>query len=106
MENTNVKSLLEVAGILPTYKSNVKPSLRPKVTASKDAYKIFVENWHSTRIELVEQFKIVDTPQSSKSFGNFLKYQLEAAQEQLLNHSGFPQVLKIFSTMINTWIFS
>jgi DNA repair protein RadC len=52
MENTNVKSLLEVAEILLTYKSNVKPSLRPKV-------------------ELCEQFKVLLLNRSNKAIGIF-----------------------------------
>ena len=71
MENTNVKSLLEVAEILLTYKSNVKPSLRPKVSASRDAYNIFLENWDSTRIELVEQFKVLLLNRAQKALGIF-----------------------------------
>ncbi len=71
MENTNVKSLLEVAEILLTYKSNVKPSLRPKVSASRDAYDIFLENWDSTRIELVEQFKVLLLNRAQKALGIF-----------------------------------
>lgn len=59
MENTNAKSLLEVAEIYLAYKSNVKPSLRPKVNASKDAYEILLENWDSAKIELCEQFKVL-----------------------------------------------
>jgi DNA repair protein RadC len=71
MENTNVKSLLEVAEILLTYKSNVKPSLRPKVNASRDAYNIFLENWDSTKIELCEQFKVLLLNRSNKAIGIF-----------------------------------
>ena len=71
MENTNVKSLLEVAEILLTYKSNIKPSLRPKVNASRDAYKILLENWDSEKIELVEQFKVLLLNRANKAIGIF-----------------------------------
>jgi len=71
MENTNAKSLLEVAEIYLTYKSNVKPSLRPKVNASRDAYKILLENWDSEKIELVEQFKVLLLNRANKAIGIF-----------------------------------
>lgn len=71
MENTNAKSLLEVAEIYLAYKSNVKPSARPKVNKSKDAYEIFLENWDSTRIELCEQFKVLLLNRANKAIGIF-----------------------------------
>jgi DNA repair protein RadC len=71
MENTNAKSLLEVAEIYLAYRSNVKPSARPKVSMSKDAYKIFLENWDSNRIELCEQFKVLLLNRSNKAIGIF-----------------------------------
>src|SRR5258706_10436635 len=69
MENTNVKSLLDVAEILLTYKSNVKPSLRPKVNGSRDAFNILKESWDESRIELVEQFKVMLTNRANKVLG-------------------------------------
>ena len=71
MENTNAKSLLEVAEIYLTYKSNVKPSHRPKVNASRDAYKIFLESWDDAKIELVEQFKVLLLNRANKAIGLF-----------------------------------
>jgi len=37
----------------------VKPSLRPKINGSKDAYELLKENSDASRIEFVEQFKAV-----------------------------------------------
>lgn len=71
MENTNAKSLLEVAEIYLTYKSNVKPSLRPKVNASRDAYEILLKNWDNTKIELCEQFKVLLLNRANKALGIF-----------------------------------
>ena len=71
MENTNAKSLLEVAEIYLTYKSNVKPSLRPKVNASRDAYEILLKNWDSEKIELCEQFKVLLLNRANKALGIF-----------------------------------
>ena len=59
MENTNEKRLYQVAEIQLTYKSNVKPSLRPKINCSKDAYNVLLENWDGSQIEFLEQFKVM-----------------------------------------------
>lgn len=69
MENTNEKRLLEVAEIQLTYKSNVKPSLRPKISTSRDAFTILKENWDESKIEFVEQFKVMLTNRAQKVLG-------------------------------------
>src|SRR5882762_6538039 len=71
MENTNEKRLYQVAEIQLTYKSNVKPSLRPKITGSKDAYAVLLENWDGSKIELVEQFKVMLMNRANKVLGIF-----------------------------------
>jgi DNA repair protein RadC len=71
MENTNEKGLFQVTEIQLTYKSNVKPSQRPKITGSKDVYSIFKEQWDDTKIELVEQFKVMLTNRANKVLGIF-----------------------------------
>jgi DNA repair protein RadC len=71
MENTNEKRQYQVAEIQLTYKSNVKPSLRPKVTGSKDAYDVLLENWDGSKIELVEQFKVMLMNRANKVLGIF-----------------------------------
>jgi DNA repair protein RadC len=69
MENTNEKRLYQVAEIQLTYKSNVKPSLRPKICTSKDAFNILKESWDESRIEFVEQFKVMLTNRAQKVLG-------------------------------------
>ena len=69
MENTNEKKMYEVAEIQLTYKSNVKPSLRPKINGSKEAYELLKENWDASRIEFVEQFKVVLLNRANKVLG-------------------------------------
>lgn len=69
MENTNEKKLYEVAEIQLTYTSHVKPSQRPKITCSSDVYSILKENWDDSKIELVEQFKILLTNRANKVLG-------------------------------------
>ena len=71
METTNEKRLYEVAEIQLTYKSDVKPSLRPKISGSKDAYNVLLENWNSSKIEFVEQFKILLMNRANKVLGIF-----------------------------------
>lgn len=69
MENTNEKRLYQVAEIQLTYKSNVKPSLRPKISTSRDAFNILKENWDEDKIEFVEQFKVMLTNRAQKVLG-------------------------------------
>ncbi len=71
MENTNEKKQQRVAEIQLTYKSNVKPSQRPKISGSKDAYNVLVENWDSSKIEFVEQFKVMLLNRANKVLGIF-----------------------------------
>jgi DNA repair protein RadC len=69
MENTNENRMYQVAEIQLTYKSNVKPSLRPKITTSRDAYNILVESWDESKIEFVEQFKVILLNRANKVLG-------------------------------------
>ena len=71
MENTNEKRLYQVAEIQLTYKSYVKPSLRPKINCSKDAYNVLLENWDGSQIELLEQFKVMLLNRANKVLGLF-----------------------------------
>ena len=61
--------MYEVAEIQLTYKSNVRPSLRPQVNGSKEAYELLKENWDASRIEFVEQFKAVFLNRANKVLG-------------------------------------
>ena len=58
-----------MAEIQLTYKSNVKPSSRPKVTTSQEAYNILRENWDGSKIEFVEQFKVMLLNRANKVLG-------------------------------------
>lgn len=69
MEKTNVKRQWEVAEIQLAYKSSVKPSQRPKITGSKDAYQVFKESWDASKLELLEQFKAIFTNRANKVLG-------------------------------------
>lgn len=79
MENKNQKQNVsglhaeikcrQVAEIQLSYKSNVKPSLRPKINSSKDAHNVLMENWDGNKLELVEQFKVMFTNRANKVLG-------------------------------------
>jgi DNA repair protein RadC len=69
MESTNEKTLFEVAEIQLTYKSKVSPSLRPKITSSRDAYQVLNKYWDEGKIDFVEQFKILLLNRANKVIG-------------------------------------
>src|SRR5688572_1522596 len=71
MENTNEKRHYQVAEIQLTYKSDVKPSLRSKISSSRDAYNVLLENWDTSKIEFVEQFKVLLLNRANKVLGIF-----------------------------------
>jgi DNA repair protein RadC len=69
MENINENRIYQVAEIQLTYKSDVRPSLRPKISSSRDAYNILLENWDDSKIEFVEQFKVMVLNRANKVLG-------------------------------------
>jgi len=68
METTSKKQF-EVAEIQLTYKTKVKPSQRPKITSSKEAYEILLDSWDEDKLEFVEQFKILVLNRANKVLG-------------------------------------
>lgn len=71
MENMNEKRIYEVAEIQLSYRTDVKPSMRPKITGSKDAYAVFLETWDKSKIEFVEQFKVMVLNRANRVLGIF-----------------------------------
>jgi len=69
MESTNEKKQWQVAEIQLAYKSNVKPSQRPKLLTSKDAFEILRNSWNESTIELFEEFKVMFTNRANKVLG-------------------------------------
>lgn len=77
MENTNHQTLQhqarlsgrQVAEVQLIYRSNVKPSQRPKVSSSREAYEVFFKNWNLDKIEFVEQFKVMLLNRAHKVLG-------------------------------------
>jgi DNA repair protein RadC len=68
MESTN-ENKWEVAEIQLSYKSHIKPSERPKISTSRDAFEVLKKSWDDSKIELVEQFKILLTNRANKVLG-------------------------------------
>ena len=58
-----------VSEVQLTYKNKVKASDRMKITCSRDAYKIFMDNWNPEIIEFVEEFKILLMNRSNSVLG-------------------------------------
>ena len=71
MENTKETRQYQVAEIQLIYKSNVKPSERLKISTSKDAQDALMKSWDSTKLELVEQFKVMLVNRANKVLGIF-----------------------------------
>ncbi len=71
MESTQQNKQWQVAEIQLSYKSNVKPSLRPKITSSRDAHEVLKRVWNDSVIELCEQFKVIFTNRANKVLGVF-----------------------------------
>ena len=62
-------SFYRVAEITLHYQSRVKPSQRPKVAKSDDAYTIFLHHWNPNQIELQEEFKVMLLNRAHKVLG-------------------------------------
>ena len=53
------ETLSQVAEVELVYKSKVKPSERPHITSSLDAYNVIKLLWDEDKIDLMEQFKVL-----------------------------------------------
>lgn len=69
MESVKEKRQQQVAEIQLTYKPKVKPSDRPRISSSKDAYEILIKHWDDSKIYFVEQFKVVLLNRANKVLG-------------------------------------
>jgi DNA repair protein RadC len=68
MESKDLKKF-QVAEIQLSYRSTVKASLRPKISCSKDAYKVLTEYWDEDKIEFIEQFKVLILNRANRVIG-------------------------------------
>jgi DNA repair protein RadC len=69
--NETCLDLLSISEIQLSYKSKVKASLRPKISGSQEAYDILVTTWDASKIEFIEQFKVLLLNRASKVIGMF-----------------------------------
>ena len=51
------------------YKLKIKPSQRPTIQTSKDAYQVLLQSWDEGKIEYVEQFAILLLNRANKVLG-------------------------------------
>lgn len=59
----------KVAEVQLSYVTNVKPSDRPQITSSKQAYDVLINHWDRSQIEFVEEFKILLLNRANKVLG-------------------------------------
>jgi DNA repair protein RadC len=71
MENAKETRNYQVAEIQLIYKSNVKPSLRPRISGSMDAYNVLLDGWDGNKLDLIEQFKVLLINRANKVLGIF-----------------------------------
>ena len=65
------RELFEIAEIELIYRSKIKPSRRPTITSSSDAYGLFLQIWEDGKLELIEQFNILLLNRANKVLGIF-----------------------------------
>lgn len=59
----------QVAEIQLSYKTNVNPADRAKITCSNDSYDILLEKWDKDSLEFVEEFKILILNRQNRVLG-------------------------------------
>lgn len=59
----------KVAEIVLSYRPKVKLSQVPKITSSKEAYDVLLENWDKSKLQFVEQFKVMLLNRSNRVLG-------------------------------------
>ncbi len=64
-----LQSVFKVAEIQLSYKPKLKPSQRPKIAASSDAYNILKESWDEMKMGFLEEFKIILVNRANKVLG-------------------------------------
>ena len=59
----------QVSEITLSYRPNLKPSQRPKVTCSGDACEIFRQVWDPDKIEFIEEFRVMLLNRANRVIG-------------------------------------
>jgi len=71
MESINQQNPFQVSEVQLSYKTHVRPSQRPAISNSKEAYAILRNHWDEGKLDLLEQFKVILTNRASKVLGIF-----------------------------------
>jgi len=69
MENESCSLNSAVAEIEISYMPKIKPSARPQIIGQIDVYQLFIDTWDKTKIELVEQFKVMLLNKANRVLG-------------------------------------
>ena len=62
-------NLFNVAEVEISYRPNYKPSERPQISTSQQAYEILIAHWSLGRIDFLEEFKIILLNRRNKVLG-------------------------------------
>lgn len=60
-----------VSEIELVYRTEIRPSQRPKVSSSASAYTILLAGWNPDKIEFIEQFKVLLLSRSNRVLGQY-----------------------------------
>lgn len=63
------KEFFNVAEVQLSYKPHFKPQERPKITSSKQAYQIMLDNWDLNLINYIEQAKMILLNRNNRVLG-------------------------------------
>lgn len=66
---TTLEEISLVSEITLTYRPRVMPSKRPKISSSRDAFKILLSTWDTGKILFVEEFKAVLLNKANRVIG-------------------------------------
>lgn len=59
----------QVAEITLSYQPEIKLSDLPKITSSKEAYELLIGNWDQSKLQFIEQFKVMLLNRANKVLG-------------------------------------
>ncbi|MBV4359108.1 JAB domain-containing protein [Pinibacter aurantiacus] len=68
-KSANTTAWMKVSELEIVYKSKMRPSERPQIKGSHDAYKLFLDTWNLDKIELLEQFKVMALNHANRVLG-------------------------------------
>lgn len=60
---------LQIDEVQLHYKTRMKPSERPKISSSRDAYSILLHAWDTNTLELFEEFKVLLLNRANRILG-------------------------------------